>query len=84
MATTKPKQPQALTLADRIAALRLGDSISVTVGQGVALINGESGGRFEPGVATPQTVTVTTLRRLQDGDLQFADEAALTPTSTAV
>ena len=76
MAKPKPQQ----TLAERIAALRLGDSINVTVAAGVVLINRESGGRFEPGVATPQTVTVTTLRRLQDGDLQFADE----PASTAV
>lgn len=68
-------KPKTLTHAERIAALRLGDSISVKVAEGVALINRESGGRFEPGVATPQTVTVTTLRRLADGDLQFADEA---------
>lgn len=68
----KSKTP---TLAERIAALRLGDSISVKTPAGTALRNNESGGLFEPGVATPQTVTVTTLRRLADGDLLFADEA---------
>lgn len=75
MAKTPPK---IQILADRIAALRLGDSITVKVAEGVALLNRESGGRFEPGVPTPQTVTVTTLRRLADGDFQFADEAPST------
>lgn len=68
----KSKTP---THAERIAALRLGDLISVKAPEGTVLRNRESGGNFEPGVATPQTVTVTTLRRLADGDLQFADEA---------
>lgn len=67
------------TLADRIAALRLGESVSVKAPQGVQLLNNESGGRFAPGVATPQTVTVTLLRRLADGDLQFADIAPSNP-----
>lgn len=71
------------TLADRIAALRLGDSISVKAPDGVQLANNESGGRFEPGVATPQTVTVTLLRRLQDGDLLFADDAASASSNAA-
>lgn len=68
-------KPKTLTRAQRIAALRLGDLIQVKAPEGTVLLNRESGGRFEPGVATPQTVTVTTLRRLQDGDLHFADEA---------
>lgn len=71
MAKSKPP-----TLAERIAALRLGASINVKPAEGTALRNNESGGLFEPGVATPQTVTVTTLRRLADGDLLFADDAA--------
>lgn len=70
------------TLAGRIAALRLGDSISVKAPEGVQLINNESGGRFEPGVATPQTVSVTLLRRLADGDLLFADDT-FNPTPNA-
>lgn len=76
----KAKTP---TLQDRIAELRLGDSISVKAPEGVALRNNESGGLFDPGVPTPQTVTVTTLRRLADGDLLFADDAA-SPPSAAV
>lgn len=42
------------------------------VAEGVSLINSETGTYFESGVATPQLVTVTTLRRLDDGDLQLA------------
>lgn len=48
---------------------RLGELIHVQVPVGLSLINNETGQDFEPGVATPQTVTVTTLRRLADGDL---------------
>lgn len=48
---------------------RLGTVVNVTVAPGALLINNETGALFEDGVATPQTVTVTTLRRLADGDL---------------
>jgi hypothetical protein len=48
---------------------RLGEVIHVRVAEGLSLINNETGQDFEPGVATLQTVTVTTLRRLADGDL---------------
>lgn len=48
---------------------RLGETIHVRVAEGMSLINNETGQEFEPEVATPQTVTVTTLRRLTDGDL---------------
>lgn len=48
---------------------RLGDLVTVQVPEGLALINNETGLQFEPGVPTLQTVTVTTLRRLADGDL---------------
>lgn len=64
------------TLAQRLAALRLGQSVSVKCPDGAQLRNNESGGLFEPGVATPQTVTVTLLRRLADGDLVLVDEPA--------
>lgn len=48
---------------------RLHDLITVQVAEGLSLINNETGQDFAPGVPTLQTVTVTTLRRLQDGDL---------------
>lgn len=48
---------------------RLGELIHVQVADGLELINNETGKDFEAGVPTLQTVTVTTLRRLQDGDL---------------
>lgn len=48
---------------------RLGELIHVQVAEGLELINNETGQDFEPGVPTLQTVTVTTLRRLKDGDL---------------
>lgn len=48
---------------------RLGEMIHVQVADGMSLVNNETGLDFEPGVATMQTVTVTTLRRLADGDL---------------
>lgn len=48
---------------------RLGELITVKVGAGLALINNETGLQFEPDMPTLQTVTVTTLRRLADGDL---------------
>jgi hypothetical protein len=48
---------------------RLGEQISVKVAQGLQLINNETGQEFAPDVATPVTVRVITLRRLEDGDL---------------
>ncbi|QDL55933.1 hypothetical protein [Rhodoferax aquaticus] len=48
---------------------RLGEMIQVQVADGLELINNETGLDFEPGTPTLQTVTVTTLRRLADGDL---------------
>lgn len=47
----------------------LGSTCVVRVAAGVVLMNNETGARFEPEVDTPVTVTVTLLRRLQDGDL---------------
>lgn len=66
----KDKTP---TLAQDLAALRLGDSVIVKAPAGSEhLRNSESGGCFVPEVPTPQTVTTTLLRRLQDGDLVLA------------
>lgn len=50
-------------------SLILGQHVMVKLAPGSTLINGESGGFFAPDTPTPQTVTVTLLRRLQDGDL---------------
>lgn len=50
---------------------RLGELVHVVVAEGALLKNNETGGYFSAGVSTPQTVTVTTLRRLKDGDLQL-------------
>lgn len=47
----------------------LGSTCTVRVADGLLLTNTETGGRFLPGEATSQTATVTTLRRLADGDL---------------
>lgn len=54
------------------AAPRLGELVHVVVPEGAQLINNETGGFFTPGEPTPQTVTLTTLRRLVDGDLALA------------
>lgn len=50
---------------------RLGELVHVVVAEDLLLKNNETGGYFAAGAATPQTVTVTTLRRLKDGDLQL-------------
>jgi hypothetical protein len=55
--------------APDLSALRMGQTVSVTVAPGLTLRNTESGGLFEAGAPTPQTVTPTLLRRLRDGDL---------------
>jgi len=62
------------TLQERMAALRLGESVQVKALAGTVLRNNESGGFFEPELATPQTVTTTLLRRLADGDLVLVDD----------
>ncbi|MFT4191677.1 MAG: hypothetical protein QM617_09175 [Comamonas sp.] len=54
------------------ATPRLGEQITVKVAEGAVLINNETGQPFAAGQATPQTVTVTLLRRLADGDLVLA------------
>lgn len=59
----------AETTVRRVDELRLGEMVQVMVAPGMLLVNTETGGRFEPDQATPQTVTATLLRRLRDGDL---------------
>ena len=49
--------------------LRLGDQVQVLVAADTVLPNNETGGLFAAGVPTLQTVSVTLLRRLADGDL---------------
>lgn len=52
---------------------RLGELVHVTVASGASLINNETGALFADGMRTPQTVTLTTLRRIADGDLVLVD-----------
>jgi len=59
--------------APKAAAPRLGEMVHVTVAEGVRLKNNETGAFFVAGVPTPQTVTATTLRRLDDGDFEIVD-----------
>lgn len=50
-------------------ALRLGNTVMVKLAPGAMLRNTETGGWFDADNPMPQTVTVTLLRRLSDGDL---------------
>ena len=50
---------------------RMGETVLVQIAPGALLRNNETGGFFAPGAPTPQTVTVTLLRRLQDADLML-------------
>lgn len=65
--TTTPDEAQAAAINQDPP--RLGELIHVQVADGLELVNNETGQDFEAGVPTLQTVTVTTLRRLKDGDL---------------
>jgi len=62
-----PQEPQGVATTQEPP--RLGELIQVQVADGLELVNNETGLDFEPGTPTLQTVTVTTLRRLKDGDL---------------
>lgn len=66
---TAPEAQPAYELSDRMPVM--GETVQVIAAPGVQLRNNETGGFFEPGVPTPQTVTVTLLRRLEDGDLKL-------------
>lgn len=70
MAKTDNLKPSAAPDVRGIPAL--GTSCLVKVAAGVVLMNNETGTHFEPEKDTPVTVTVTLLRRLQDGDLALA------------
>ena len=65
-ATAAPAAPAAP--ADK-PSVRLGSLVTVVVAEGLDLVNNETGELFVAKAPTPQTVTVATLRRLQDGDL---------------
>lgn len=52
-----------------LPAPALGGSCTVVVGDGLVLMNNETGAHFAPGEPTSQRVTTTLLRRLADGDL---------------
>lgn len=71
MAKPDSKPPETTPVKRR--SPRLGELVHVTVAGGASLINNETGALFADGVRTPQTVTLTTLRRLADGDLVLAD-----------
>jgi len=58
--TTGPTAPQSP---------RMGETVMVQIAPGSMLRNNETGGFFAQNTPTPQTVTVTLLRRLMDGDL---------------
>ena len=63
--TAAPAAPAALAAAPPA----LGSTCTVRVGDGLVLMNTETGAHFAPGEPTSQTVTTTLLRRLADGDL---------------
>lgn len=76
--STNPVADPTATLVDQPAgpndpaavdALRLGQTISVQVAPGLLLRNNETGTLFAHATPTDQVVTVTTLKRLRDGDL---------------
>lgn len=62
--------------ADLAVMPRMGETVMVTAQPGALLRNNETGGFIAAGALTPQTVTVTLLRRLQDGDLVLMVPAA--------
>ena len=74
-ATELPTTAAAAPMASS-AALRLGNTVMVVLAPGAMLRNTETGGWFEADTPMPQTVTVTLLRRLQDGDLMLCAPAA--------
>lgn len=69
-AKTTPAATTAPAISAAAAMPALGSQAQVMLPEGGgALINNETHQLFAPGVATPQLVTLTTLRRLADGDL---------------
>jgi len=62
--------------ADPRVMPRMGETVMVMAQPDTLLRNNETGGYIAAGTPTPQTVTVTLLRRLQDGDLVLLAPAA--------
>lgn len=60
--------PAATSAAAAPATPRLGSTAFVQVAPGRELVNCDTGLPFVPGQATEVMVTITTLRRLADGD----------------
>jgi hypothetical protein len=60
------------TATEPRAMPRIGETVQVQARTGVKLLNNETGGYIADDKPTPQTVTVTLLRRLADGDLVLA------------
>jgi hypothetical protein len=60
---------EAKRLSDPAPPPALGSTCAVQVAPGLTLMNNETGAYFLPGEPTAQTVTLTLLRRLADGDL---------------
>ena len=69
MPKTENIQAAAPLAAAALPAPALGSSCTVRVGEGLVLMNNETGAHFAAGEATSQLVTTTLLRRLADGDL---------------
>ena len=67
--TTITAAPVAKAAPAEKPSVRLGSLVTVVVADGLDLVNNETGELFVAKAPTPQTVTVATLRRLQDGDL---------------
>ena len=57
--------------ARRTTPPQIGDTVLVQARPGVLLINNETGGFLPTDSPMPQTVTVTLLRRLADGDVEL-------------
>lgn len=68
--TTKDAAVEAKP-AQRDVQPRIGSTVTVKAPKGVDLVNNETGKLFEPGKATQVVVTVNTVRRLQEGDLEL-------------
>ncbi len=65
----KPPKSTAAEAAGAKPPPALGSTCTVQVGDGLVLMNTETGAHFAPSEATSQLVTTTLLRRLADGDL---------------
>jgi len=71
--TAQVSAPIAPTASAPKETRALGTIAHVKTALGVLLINNETNAYFKPGEPTPVTVTVTTLRRIDDGDLFWGE-----------